>query len=95
MQVDLPSSDAQYLMNPKPQYPPISRRLGEQGMVMINVLVSDEGWAKDAEIQASSGFERLDNAALSTVRQWRFVPGRRAGLPESMWFTVPIAFGLQ
>lgn len=93
--VELPTSDARYLQNPKPRYPPISHRLGEQGTVQIQVLVSDKGLAKDARIQSSSGFFRLDNAALSTVLTWRFVPGKRGGVAESMWFTVPITFGIQ
>jgi protein TonB len=93
--LELPSSDAQYLQNPKPNYPNQSKRLSEQGTVLIRVLVSDKGAAKEAHIQTSSGFFRLDNAALSTVLTWRFVPGKRAGIAESMWFTVPIRFGLQ
>ncbi len=89
---ELPSTNARYLHNPEPPYPPISGRLGEHGTVLIRVLVSDTGLAQDAQIKNSSGFFRLDNAALSTVRDWRFVPGKRAGVPQSMWFTVPITF---
>lgn len=93
--VELPSSDAQYLQNPKPRYPAMSRRLGEQGTVLIQVMVTEKGLAQDARIKTSSGFFRLDNAALEAVSQWRFVPGKRGGVPESMLFTVPITFGLQ
>ena len=93
--LELPSSDAQYLQNPKPRYPPISMRMGEQGTVLVQVLVSDKGVAKDVQIKTSSGFFRLDNAALEAVVRWRFVPGKRAGVAETMWFTVPITFGLQ
>lgn len=93
--IELPSSDAQYLQNPKPRYPPISLRNGEQGTVLIEVLVSDTGRAQDARIKTTSGFFRLDNAALSTVLTWRFVPGKRAGVAQTMWFTVPINFGLR
>lgn len=93
--VELPSSDAQYLQNPKPRYPAISRRLGEQGTVLIQVMVTEKGLAQDARIKTSSGFFRLDDAALEAVSQWRFVPGKRGGVPESMLFTVPITFGLQ
>lgn len=93
--VELPSSDAQYLQNPRPRYPPISLRLREQGTVLVDVLVSDQGLARDARIKTSSGFFRLDNAAVSTVLTWRFVPGKRAGIAQSMWFTVPIVFSIQ
>jgi len=93
--VEPPSTDAQYLQNPKPRYPPISHRLGEQGTVLVQVLVSEKGLAQDAQVKTSSGFYRLDNAALTTVLTWRFVPGKRAGVPQAMWFTVPITFGIQ
>ena len=93
--IELPSSDAQYLQNPKPPYPSLSRRLGEQGTVLIQVLIGTDGNAQKGEIKKSSGFDRLDQAALTTVMQWRYVPGKRAGVPEAMWFTVPIAFALE
>ncbi|MCZ4313995.1 TonB family protein [Comamonadaceae bacterium G21597-S1] len=93
--IELPSSDAQYLQNPRPRYPPISVRLREQGTVLVDVLVSDQGLAREARVQTSSGFFRLDNAAVSTVLTWRFVPGKRAGVAQSMWFTVPITFAIQ
>ncbi|MEP6824001.1 MAG: TonB family protein [Ramlibacter sp.] len=93
--VELPSSDADYLQNPKPAYPPISKRLGEQGKVVVRVLISLDGVAQKAEIRQSSGFERLDQAALATVQKWRYVPGKRAGVAEAMWFNVPINFVLE
>jgi len=94
-QIELPSSDAAYLQNPAPVYPSISRRLGEQGKVVIRVLIGLDGTAQQAQVQQSSGFSRLDQAALSTVGHWRYVPGKRAGVPEAMWFNVPINFVLE
>ena len=91
----LPSSTADYLNNPAPAYPPLSRRLGEQGRVVVRVLIGTDGTASQAEIRSSSGFERLDQAALQTVLKWRYVPGKRAGVPEAMWFNVPINFVLE
>ncbi len=93
--VELPSSDAAYLNNPKPAYPPLSKRLGEQGKVVVRVLIGTDGRAQQAEIRTSSGYDRLDLAALATVRQWRYVPGTRNGMPEAMWFNVPINFVLE
>lgn len=93
--VELPSSDAQYLQNPKPAYPAISKRLGEQGKVVVRVLIGADGTAQKAEIRQSSGYERLDQAALNTVLAWRYVPGKRGGVPEAMWFNVPINFVLE
>lgn len=93
--IELPSSSADYLQNPQPPYPPMSRRLGEQGQVMLRVLIGADGNAQQVEIRRSSGFERLDNVAQETVRRWKFVPGKRNGLPEAMWFNVPINFVLE
>jgi protein TonB len=93
--VELPSSEADYLQNPKPAYPPISKRLGEQGKVVVRVLIGVDGTAQKAEIRQSSGYDRLDQAALATVQRWRYVPGKRAGVPEAMWFNVPINFVLE
>jgi protein TonB len=93
--VELPSSDADYLQNPKPAYPPISKRLGEQGKVVVRVLIGVDGTAQKAEIRQSSGFDRLDQAALATVQKWRYVPGKRAGVAEAMWFNVPVNFVLE
>lgn len=93
--IELPSTTADYLSNPRPPYPPLSRRLGEQGTVVLNVHVEADGSATRATIRSSSGFERLDEVALQTVLRWRYVPGKRAGVPEAMWVTVPIRFHLQ
>jgi periplasmic protein TonB len=90
----LPSSDAEYLSNPKPPYPPMSKRLSEQGKVTVRVLISAEGAPQKAELRQTSGYERLDQSALATVMKWRYVPGKRDGVPEAMWFNVPITFQL-
>ena len=93
--VQLPSSNADYLQNPKPAYPPLSRRLGEQGKVVVRVLIGANGQPQKSELRQSSGFDRLDQAALSTVMKWRYVPGKRGGVAEDMWFSVPINFVLE
>ncbi|OOG53233.1 energy transducer TonB [Polaromonas sp. C04] len=93
--VELPSSNADYLQNPKPPYPPISKRLGEQGKVIVRVLIGIDGLAQKAELKQSSGFDRLDRVALDTVLKWRYVPGKRGGVAEAMWFNVPINFVLE
>ena len=90
--ITLPSSDADYLSNPKPKYPTMSLKMGEQGTVKIRVFVSAEGMPQKIELSQSSGYDRLDQAALASVPKWRFVPGKRGGVPEGMWFVVPIPF---
>lgn len=95
VKVELPSSDADYLNNPKLPYPPLSKRLGEQGKVVIHTLIGADGVPQKADIQQSSGIDRLDQAALATALRWRYVPGKRAGVPETMWFNVPFSFVLE
>lgn len=90
--VQLPSSDVEYLRNPKPPYPALSRRLGEQGKVIVFALVGVDGKVKKSEVRKSSGFDRLDQAALNGVMNWRFVPGKRGGVPEEMWVEAPVIF---
>ena len=93
--IELPSSSADYLNNAPPPYPPLSKRLGEQGKVIVRALIEINGSASKAEIRTSSGYERLDQTALQTVLKWRYVPGKRAGVPEAMWFNIPINFVLE
>ena len=91
-----PSTSAAHLNNPAPAYPAMSKRLGESGRVVVRVLIGPDGRAQDARIQRSSGFDRLDQVALETARdRWRYVPGTRNGVPEAMWFNVPLNFVLE
>lgn len=87
--------DADYLKNPAPPYPPQSRRLGEEGKVILRVRVSPEGMAEQVEIRTSSGSSRLDDSALRTVRSWKFIPARRGNTAVESWVLVPIIFKLE
>ncbi|MBI5937151.1 MAG: energy transducer TonB [Betaproteobacteria bacterium] len=87
--------DADYLNNPAPAYPSLSRRLREQGRVLLRVYVEPDGTTARVEIKSSSGFERLDSAALNAVREWRFVPARQGSTAVGAWIVVPIAFSLR
>lgn len=87
--------DADYLHNPKPVYPSMSRRLGEEGTVRLRVKVGADGTALTVETERSSGFDRLDAAALDAVRRWRFVPARRGDVAIEAWVAVPIIFKLE
>lgn len=93
--VELPSSDASYLQNPPPAYPPISKRLGEQGKVVVRVLIGADGAPRDAEVKRSSGFARLDNAAIEYVLRCRYVPGKVGGVAQAMWYEAPVNFVLE
>lgn len=89
-----PSYNAVYLNNPQPPYPPMSRKMREQGRVILRVLIAVDGTARQVDIKVSSGYKRLDESALNTVRRWRFVPARRGDTPIEMWYDVPINFSL-
>lgn len=87
--------DADYLDNPKPVYPHASRRLGEQGKVLLRVRVSAAGHPERVEVKQTSGFPRLDQAAEEVVGRWRFAPARRGNEAIATWVLVPISFNLQ
>lgn len=93
--VELPSSAADYLSNPAPVYPPLSKRLGEQGKVLVRVLIGADGLPQRAELKRSSGFDRLDASALDYVMRCRYVPGKVGGVPQAMWYEAPVNFVLQ
>ena len=90
-----PQFNADYLNNPAPQYPALSRRLGEEGRVVLRVLVDERGLPARVELRSSSGHDRLDAVALNTVRRWKFVPARRGDQAVSAWVLVPISFSLR
>ncbi|MGZ5026887.1 MAG: TonB family protein [Methylobacter sp.] len=90
-----PNFEAAYLNNPAPDYPSVSRRLGEQGLVLLQVQVTEDGAADSVELQTGSGSSRLDQAALEAVKQWRFVPAKRGDQPVSASVVVPVRFSLE
>jgi protein TonB len=84
--------DAAYLQNPRPSYPPLSRRLGEEGKVLLRVRVSAQGQPLTVDLEKGSNFERLDEAARRVVTHWRFVPARRGDEAIEATVIVPIVF---
>ncbi len=89
-----PKFGVAYLNNPAPAYPRLSKRAGEQGRVLMKVLVSVEGLPASVEVSKSSGYEQLDAAAMAAVKQWRFEPARKAGKALSAYVMVPLSFSL-
>ncbi|NEX59826.1 energy transducer TonB [Noviherbaspirillum galbum] len=88
------SSGIEYIQPPRPEYPNGARRLGEEGKVMLRVLVNERGVAERIEIQKSSGSPRLDEAARQAVLRAVFKPYAEDGKPVPMYALVPIAFQL-
>lgn len=81
--------------NGPPQYPVLSKRMGEQGRVEVKVLIDTQGTPLKAEVARSSGFSRLDASAVDAAMRWRYQPGRRNGIAEPMWMLIPINFILE
>jgi len=91
-----PSTQGRGARITQPEYPPGSRRAGEEGTVQLSVFVQENGRAGEIKIVKSSGFPKLDEAAVREVqRNWRFVPGKEDGKPVSMWHTFAVTFRLQ
>jgi TonB family C-terminal domain len=91
----LPSLHADYLNNPAPVYPDDARRKGEQGRVLLRVFVNASGTVEHVALRKSSGYPRLDQAALETVQTWRFVAAKRDTVSVAAWVVVPISFSLE
>ena len=81
--------------NRRPNYPDASRRRGEEGVVRVELLVDSTGRVADVRILESSGFSALDAAALRSLREWRFRPAQRAGLPVAGSITTAVHFRLE
>ena len=90
-----PTCVEDYISQPKPPYPRLSKSLGEQGTSSIRVLFSSSGLPLKAELLSSSGFERLDKAALDGVKLWRFVSCRNVAAATDHWESAPVRFALE
>jgi protein TonB len=90
-----PNVRAAYANNPQPVYPSASRRLNEQGISRLRVLVGADGRVQNLELEKSSGFARLDAAAMTAVRDWKFAPARQGESAVPAWVLVPINWKLE
>ena len=88
------TSDVQYVRPPRPDYPAQSKRIGEEGRVVLRVLVNEKGEAERVEIQSTSGHARLDEAAREAVQRAQFRPHMEDGKPVTVFAIVPITFRL-
>lgn len=90
-----PGFDADYLDNPAPLYPAMSRRLEESGKTILRVYVEADGKPSQIQIKTGSGSPRLDQAAQDAIWRWKFVPARRGNEAIGAWVLVPIVFNLK
>ena len=93
--VSMPNSEASELNNPKPPYPAISRKLNEQGLVLLRACISTSGTLDSVELKQGSGYSRLDQIALKTVKQWKFLPAKKGNTPIPMCYELPVKFILE
>lgn len=87
-------SGMQSLGNPPPQYPPLALRRRIEGTVGLKILVTPQGRAGQVQVTKSSGSSLLDDAAVNTVKGWKFKPARRGDTPIAGWALQSIAFHL-
>lgn len=87
-------STVEYVREPSPRYPPQSRRLREQGLVVLRVVIDERGAASSIEIETSSGHSRLDAAARDAVQRAAFRPYIEDGEPRRALVLIPIEFAL-
>jgi protein TonB len=88
------SRPARVLQAPRPDYPVISRDLGEQGVVMLRLAIDADGKLLRTELQKSSGFTRLDKAARDSVTRWQFQAALENGQPVAALLVLPVRFSL-
>lgn len=89
-----PQAEAAHLNKPSPPYPPVSRRMGEEGQVWRDVFVQRDGWEGEVRLRRSSGYPLLDQSALNTVRQRRYQPATRGGQALAVWYLQQVIFVL-
>ena len=89
-------SARQAVHSPKPHYPLASRRLREQGMVVVKLCVNKQGIVGETTLSKSSGFQNLDQSALTALSQWRFntIVSNAANF-SSQCFQTPVQFTLE
>ena len=87
-------ASVEYLREPAPRYPPQSRKLREQGLVVLRVIIDERGVACDIDIESSSGYSRLDHAAKDAVSRAAFRPYMEDGTPRRALVLIPIEFAL-
>ncbi len=77
-----------------PQYPIESVRAGEEGGTVLQVLVDERGQASDVRVARSSGYDRLDQAAMRAVSAWKFAPSTQGALAVPTWGELELRFNL-
>lgn len=80
---------------PRPPYPLASRQFGEEGLVLLKACIEQGDAVATVDLIGSSGYKRLDTAALETVKQWKFQGERSSNSAQARCYRVPIKFILE
>ncbi|WP_334107202.1 energy transducer TonB [Methylobacillus sp.] len=92
--LEVPISGVSYRHQEMPTYPAMSKRLGEQGVALLRINVSETGMPETIQLEKSSGFDRLDKAALEAAKKCRFNPYMRDNKPMRVTVIAPFRFSL-
>ncbi|MEC5399650.1 energy transducer TonB [Uliginosibacterium sp. H1] len=88
------ASEVRYRVQPSIQYPAQSRRLNEQGRVLVRILIGTNGNPQQVVVSKSSGFSRLDDAVIAGIRRASFYPYEENGQAIPVWVVAPFDFNL-
>ncbi|WP_229505127.1 energy transducer TonB [Massilia mucilaginosa] len=88
------TSGVEYIQAPQPVYPTMSKRMGEQGKVVLLILVNEKGMPDQVKVQSSSGSSRLDEAGRQAAMRAVFKPHVEDGHAVSVYVIVPLTFQL-
>lgn len=90
-----PRSNARQLNNSPPVYPRTALRLKQEGTVILKLLVRADGSVEQVTVKTSSGYARLDKAAVKAVKRWRYLPASQGGQAIDFWYEQPVVFSMR
>jgi protein TonB len=89
-----PRLDARAGNNPPPDYPRAARKRGQEGTVVLSLVIGADGSVQDVSVERSSGYPLLDQSAVKAIRRWHFHPATQGGKAISWNYLQPIKFSL-
>lgn len=83
------------LSAPAPAYPALARERGEEGALLLRLRINANGQVQRLHLLRSSGHSLLDEAAIETLRAWRFAPAQQGSARVPATLDVPVRFELR
>lgn len=81
------------IYDPEPEYSEEARKVKHEGMVVLSLVIDEQGRPKDIHVARSLGMG-LDEKAIEAVRKWKFAPGTKDGIPVAVEVNVEVNFRL-